>query len=61
MIVHVYGLPDDRALRHDERTCDEPDREQLVVFHLCTVHLTRGGWACRVCGSSSEEEPDGRA
>lgn len=56
MTVHVFGLPDDTSLQRDERTCEQPDDTELVVYHLGAVKLSSGDWACTVCGCTTVPE-----
>lgn len=51
----MFGLPDGAPLGDDERTCDNVDESTGVVFHLTTVRLSSGGFACAFCGYSTEE------
>lgn len=59
-VVHVYGPKEDGApLSQTERTCEQPDAGQRVVFHALSVQLTAGArWACSVCGKASGAEDE---
>jgi hypothetical protein len=54
--VHIWGLPaDGSVLRTDERTCDSPDAQEIVVFHIRPVANGHGGWACLQCGVTTDD------
>ena len=60
-IVHVFGRKDGGdPLSPIERTCEQRDEGQRVVFHPQTVQLTAGArWACTVRGMASGFEEEG--
>lgn len=60
-VVHVFGGKEGgHQLSPTERTCEQPESGQRVVFHQQTVQLTvEARWACTVCGKASGAEDEG--
>lgn len=56
--VHVFGVPDDMALQPNERTCEQADDLEPVVYHVGSVKLSSGDWTCKVCGYSTVAATD---
>lgn len=48
--VHVMYPPEESCLKHDERLCTAPDRDELVIFHCNSVITATGAWLCNCCG-----------
>lgn len=53
MTVHVFGEPDYRDMKSDERECSWPDDGEGIVYHPDSERTHLGDHLCRECGKAT--------